>query len=170
MYECGLLNELKKYGCPHIVGSYRMGLMAWNDLDIDVENNGMSLDKLHQLTKYIIDTFHPTWYEAKEERNEENKLVYFQGFEMYIEDELWNVDLWFFDLETICKAEQYCDSIIQQTSKSPALKEIIINIKQKLIEQKLYSFDKYKSMDIYDAVLNQGIKSVDEFLNLYAEK
>ena len=44
LYKCGLLDELKKYGCPHIIGSYRMDMMAWNDLDIDVENSGMSLE------------------------------------------------------------------------------------------------------------------------------
>ena len=43
LYECGLLDELNKYGTPHIIGSYRMDLMAWNDLDIDIENGNMSL-------------------------------------------------------------------------------------------------------------------------------
>ncbi len=37
LYQCGLLKELKKYGCPHIIGSYRMDMMAWNELDINVE-------------------------------------------------------------------------------------------------------------------------------------
>lgn len=44
-----------------------MDMMAWNDLDIDVENDKMSLDKLYSLTDYIIKTFHPVWYEAKQE-------------------------------------------------------------------------------------------------------
>ena len=39
LYDCGLLEELKKYGNPHIIGSYRMDLMACNDLDIDIEND-----------------------------------------------------------------------------------------------------------------------------------
>ena len=44
LYECGLLSELKEYGAPHMIGSYRMDMMAWNDLDIDIENDGMGCD------------------------------------------------------------------------------------------------------------------------------
>jgi len=39
LYDMGLLCELKKYGTPHIIGSCRMDMMAWNDLDIDIEND-----------------------------------------------------------------------------------------------------------------------------------
>ncbi len=84
LYHCGLLEELNKYGTPHIIGSYRMDMMAWNDLDIDIENETMSLDKLHHLSQFIIDKFHPTWYEAKEEINSENKTVWFQGLKPYL--------------------------------------------------------------------------------------
>ena len=81
LYEFGLLKKLEELGAPHIIGSYRMDMMVWNDLDIDIENNGMSLDKLYELSSFILNTFHPTWYEAKEETNEEGKIVWFHGFE-----------------------------------------------------------------------------------------
>ena len=38
LYEFGLLKRLEMIGEPHIIGSYRMDMMAWNDLDIDIEN------------------------------------------------------------------------------------------------------------------------------------
>ena len=38
LYNSGLLTELEKYGRPHIIGSCRMDMMAWNDIDIDIEN------------------------------------------------------------------------------------------------------------------------------------
>lgn len=50
-------------GKAHIIGSYRMDMMAWNDLDIDIENDAMSLDKIYELSTFIINTFHPVWYE-----------------------------------------------------------------------------------------------------------
>lgn len=65
LYDFGLLNELKKYGTPYIVGSYAMDLMAWNDLDIYVSNESMSTEKLYNSTYFILKTFHPVWYEAK---------------------------------------------------------------------------------------------------------
>lgn len=64
LYDLGLLNELNKYGKAHIIGSVRMNLMAWNDLDIDVKNDSMSLEKLHQLTNYILNNFNPTFLDV----------------------------------------------------------------------------------------------------------
>lgn len=165
LYEFGLLKKLEELGVPHIIGSYCMDMMAWNDLDIDIENNGMSLDKLYELSSFILNTFHPTWYEAKEETNEEGKIVWFHGFETMITGELWNIDLWFFDKETIVNAEKYCDDIALRASEIQ--KERIIRIKEELIARNLYSFEKYKSLDVYKAVLENNVEDVDGFLKLY---
>ncbi len=73
LHETGLCQELKKYGEPHPIGSYRMDMMVYNDLDIDIQNDSMTLEKLHSLTLYILTTFRPTWYEAREEINDEAK-------------------------------------------------------------------------------------------------
>lgn len=162
LYTANLLDELKKYGSPHIIGSYRMGMMAWNDLDIDIENSAMSIDKLYQLTEWIINTFKPIWYEAKEEITDDGKTVWFHGFETNITGELWNVDLWFFDKDTIEAAEKYCDEIAEKASDTQ--KKQIIEIKQELIARKLYSFDKFTSMDVYSAVIDNGVTCIDDFL------
>lgn len=165
LYEFGLLKKIEEIGPAHIIGSYRMDMMAWNDLDIDIENNNMALEKLYELSMYIINTFHPLWYEAKEEINSDKKKVWFHGFETVITGELWNVDLWFFDKETIKKAEFYGDNIASKTSQTQ--KEIIIKIKNDLITRRLYSFEKYKSIDVYKAVLENNVKNIDEFLALF---
>ena len=134
LYEFGLLKKLEELGVPHIIGSYRMDMMAW--------------------------------YEAKEEINEEGKLVWFHGFETMITGELWNIDLWFFDRETITNAESYSDEIAQRTSQIQ--KDRIIQIKEELIARDLYSFEKYKSLDVYKAVLENDVVDVEGFLKLYA--
>lgn len=165
LYEFGLLKKLEEMGVPHIIGSYQMDMMAWNDLDVDIENDGMSLGKLYELSTFILGTFHPIWYEAKEEINEEGKRVWFHGFETMIAGELWNVDLWFFDKETIANAEKYCDDIAQRTSQ--VQKDRIVQIKEALIDRDLYSFEKYKSLDVYKAVLENDVVDVEEFLKLF---
>ena len=165
LYEFGLLKKIEQIGKAHIIGSYRMNMMAWNDLDIDIENDAMSLDKMYELSTFIINTFHPVWYEAKEEVNDDGKRVWFHGFETMITGEMWNIDLWFFDKETISNAERYCDDITQNTSQTQ--KDIIINIKNELILRGLYSFEQYKSIDVYKAVLENGVKNIDEFLILF---
>ena len=165
LYEFGLFKKLEEIGVPHIIGSYRMDMMAWNDLDIDIENYEMTMDKLYELSSFILNTFHPTWYEAKEEINEEGKRVWFHGFETVITGELWNIDLWFFDRETIADAERYCDDIAQRTSQIQ--KDRTVQIKEELIARGLYSFEKYKSLDVYKAVLENDVSDVEEFLQLF---
>lgn len=166
LYEFGLFEKLQELGAPHIIGSYRMNMMAWNDLDIDIENENMSLEKLYPLSSFIMTTFHPVWYEAKEELTPDGKRVWFQGFETRITGELWNIDLWFFDKEEIRNAENYCDHIAAKTDLTQ--KKIIVDIKKKLIEQGLYSFEQYKSMDVYNAVVENNVKNVEEFLALFS--
>ena len=168
LYEFGLLEKIEELGVPHIIGSYRMDMMAWNDLDIDIENEEMSLEKLYELSAFILDKFHPIWYEAKEEVNEEGKTVWFHGFETMITGELWNIDLWFFDKETIHNAIRYCDNITQNANEIQ--KERIIQIKEDLIARDLYSFEKYKSIDVYKAVLERDVADVEEFLKKELEQ
>lgn len=163
--DCGLLTELTKYGTVHPIGSYRMDMMAWNDLDLDVENDGMSLEKLYGLTAFILKTFHPVWYEAKQEIAPDGKTVWFHGFETMITGELWNVDIWFFDKEKIEATVKYCDSIALRTT--PEQKQQIVAIKEELIRRGLYSFETYRSVDVYRAVTELGITTPEQFLSQY---
>lgn len=163
LYDFGLLNELKNYGTPYIVGSYAMDLMAWNDLDIYVSNESMSTEKLYELTSFILNTFHPVWYEAKKEVSD-GKTVWFHGFETKILGELYNVDVWFFDKDTITKTLDFSMNIKQKLLVNPELKEIVINIKQTLIANEQYGFDKFSSMDVYKAVFEDNIRSYKEFI------
>lgn len=165
--ETGLLAELSKYGKVHPIGSYRMDIMAWNDIDIDVRNDTMSLEKLYELTRYVLDVFHPVWYEAKEEVTDEGKTVWFHGWEAVIDGELWNFDIWFFDMETIAEAEEFCDGISAKLTAEPEKKAVIAQIKRELIERGMYSFGQYHSMDVYRAVLELGITSADEMIRDY---
>ncbi len=170
LYRRGLLDILKPYGTPHIIGSYRMDLMAWNDLDIDIENNEMSLEKLYRLSNSILHRFRPVWYEAKETENEERNHVWFHGFETLVEGELWNIDLWFFDKKTIFQAEAYCDAVSAHVKETPAMKDMIIDLKKALIAKQLYTFEQFTSMDVYDAVLHQHLYTVEDFLAHYTRR
>ncbi|MCH5351015.1 MAG: hypothetical protein J1F39_03495 [Clostridiales bacterium] len=167
LYEFGLFDELSKIGVPHIIGSYKMDVMAANDVDIDVENDKMSLEKLHELTAFILKTFNPTWYEAKQEVDDIGNTVWFHGFEFIIEDELFNVDVWFFDREAIKRAENYYDKISSQATDGQ--KNTIIALKRELIARGLYKPDMYTSMHVYEAVLEKNVVDIERFLRLYKE-
>lgn len=133
-------------------------------------NPGMSREKLYQLTSFVLDVFHPLWYEAKEEVNDEGKRVWFHGFHVLIDDELWNVDLWFFDTETITKAEAYCDGISSAVQKFPVYRERIFRIKDALRKKGLYGFYQYSSMDVYRAVLELGVQDSEELIAKFEKK
>lgn len=57
--ETGLLERLGEIGAPHVIGSYKMDMMAWNDLDIDVENTNMSIEKLYEAYGLYYQGFSP---------------------------------------------------------------------------------------------------------------
>ena len=76
----GLLDILREYGEPHVIGSSSMDLMAWPDLDIDVIPDSMTIEKLHRLTRTLLERFSPLWYEGKKEVNDEAKRCGFRGW------------------------------------------------------------------------------------------
>ena len=128
--------------------------------------HGMDLEKLYRLTGFVMDAFHPVWYEAREETDGGAKTVWFQGFEAMIDGEKWNFDLWFFDRESIEKAETLCDDIAARAT--PAQRESITEMKRGLLARGLYSFEKFRSMDVYRAVLEENIQTIEGFLERYA--
>lgn len=167
LYELGLAEILEKYGEIHPVGSYAIDAMVWNDLDIDVVNDSMTLEKLHKLTAEILERFKPVWYEAKREVNADGKTVYFHGFEFYLDGELWNTDIWFFDRETVQTAEDFCRSVKLSLDSEPIKKDAVRLIKLELIESGLYNYNPYTSMDVYRAVIDDGVTDIEEFLARY---
>ena len=167
LHEHGLLSILREYGEPHVIGSSTMDLMAWPDLDIDVIPDSMTIGKLHRLTCTLLERFSPLWYEGKEEVNDEGRTVWFQGLETMITGTRWNIDIWFFDRDTVEKAESYCAGIREAVQKNPAHREAILHLKRELIARGLYSFEAYCSMDVYRAVLECGITDIDTFLRAY---
>lgn len=164
LYNLGLLDELKKYGTPHIIGSYLIDAMAWNDLDIDVTNENMSIENLYQLTTAILNKYSPIWYEAKQEITPEGKTVYFHGFETMILGDLWNIDIWFFDDKTIKKAVEFCEEVKMELKLDSIKRNAVIQIKKDLRTKGLYSAEQYTSMDVYKAVLKNQITTTEEFL------
>lgn len=159
-----LIDKLEKIGKTSVVGSLKMGLMVSNDIDTDVDNASMSIEQLYEFTRYVLKEFHPTWHEAKEEINDVEEKVWFHGFEAIIDGELWNFDIWFLNREIIKKAERYCEQIIEQVSANKEAKERIIFLKEQLIARDLYSFNKFTSIDVYKAVLENDVSDIETFL------
>lgn len=54
MYNHGLLKLLQKYGDIYIVGSYRMEIMTWNDIDFYLDQSGLDAQNYYGLSSDII--------------------------------------------------------------------------------------------------------------------
>ena len=165
MYNHGLLKILQKYGDVYIVGSYRMEIMTWNDLDFYMDKSNLNAQSYYYLTSDIIREMKPSHFNG--ELNIENELA-FLGFETRISGDRWNIDIWWKDKSEIDDSMAYAHNIICQINENPELKNVVIKIKQDLIIRGLYGFDKgkkhYHSKEIYDAVFNQGILTTEHFL------
>ena len=166
MYNHGLLKLLKKYGDVHIVGSYRMGIMTWNDIDFYMDKSGLNTQNYYNLTSDIVKEMMPSCFNG--EINIKNGMA-FMGFETKISEERWNIDIWWKDKAEIDNSLAYANDIVQLIQKRPELKEAVMKIKQELIMRGLYGFDKgkkhYHSKEIYDAVFNEGIVTTEQFLH-----
>ena len=165
MYNCGLLKLLQKYGDVYIVGSYKMGIMTWNDIDFYMDKSSLNEQNYYSLTSDIVKEMMPSRFNG--EINIKSELA-FLGFETKISDERWNIDIWWKDKAEIDNSIAYSNDIIQLMQKRPELKDAVMKIKQELIMRGLYGFDKgkkhYHSKEIYDAVFNGGIVTTEQFL------
>lgn len=163
--ETDLLSILRKYGEPFLTGSFHMDMMAWNDLDIylcaDADAAGM-----YALMADINTCLQPIRLEGMVQP-EQKRLFY--SAETLFRSDRWNVDIWVKTREEIQESLSFCASVLLRVQNNPELKEIILAIKRRLISMQLYGFDKhharhYHSMDIYSAVLNEGVRTPEEFL------
>lgn len=169
LYKYNLFDELSKYNKVYFIGSYRMDLMIWNDLDLYVDNVDVKMSDIYKIIDFIIIKFKPIWFEAKEGR-ENNKKYYFIGFETNIFDKLWNIDIRFICKSDINESITYCENISTIAKNDTNIKNAINNIKLQLIDDDNYSYDKYTSIDVYNAVINKGIRNINEFYSMYNEK
>lgn len=162
LHGLGLISILQSYGQPTVTGSYYLDLMVWRDLDLYVTIDLMTRTQLYELVHVICSKFQPRWIEAKEEKGFPPGCVlsYFLGFETEIVgDGLWNVDIWFVNEEYIRERQAYLDRILSASSVD---RQIIYHIKQELCELPEYG-QCYFSVDVYDSVLDGGVRTVGEF-------
>ena len=163
--KTNLLDVLRRHGIPFITGSYFMNTMAWNDLDLYLQP-GVNFDP-YAMAAELNAALRPFRFEGFVNENGT-----FYGCETSITGERWNIDLWIRNAEKIEESIAYCNDLLKKMDRLPGSHEAILSIKTELIQRGMYGFDKhpsrhYHSQDIYSAVLNDGVRSTDEFLHRY---
>ncbi|MEI7463436.1 MAG: hypothetical protein WCK03_03515 [Candidatus Taylorbacteria bacterium] len=161
-----LLQILEKFGQIRIVGSYAAGLMMHGDIDIhilrdkefskqetlDIFNEIVALTKFNSY--YIGD-----WNDSNV--HPEFPYGYYIGLKTRIGDIKWKIDMWFL---SIAEQERFDKENMDVTklTLSDEQREAILTFKKYRQENNI----KISGQEIYELVINKGVKKLDEFKRL----
>jgi hypothetical protein len=162
----GLREILTEYGEINIVGSYALRLMAWRDLDIHLVREHIERKSFFELGGRIANLLNPHRMHYRDQT-----IISTEGLPaglywgVYLGDErdgAWKIDIWMTDSNDF-RATRECTERINRRL-SVANRRTIIDIKTACWRHPQYRKG-FSSVDIYDAVLDHGVNSIDEFWN-----
>jgi len=171
--ELDLVRLLSNDGPVRLHGSSVLGLMTWRDIDISVSSPRLSIERAYEVmapllthprvrqVRYLNESgfFNPTGL-LRDERYF-FMVLYDSGAESD-----WKIDISFW-LEEGVRSEPIHDMIEQKLTAETRL--IILRIKDVWWRQPSYR-QEVSSVDIYDAVLQHGVCTLDEFDQYLVER
>jgi hypothetical protein len=171
LYDYGLLEILKKYGKPIIQGSYSLDLMTWRDLDILLEMERMDIRNFFSLGLDIVTKLRPRKMSYRNELIGKTsglpKGLYWGIYTLLTFPAEWKIDIWAMDADQTksrCKEFENLKSKISEENRP-----IILMIKNHYCNNPKYRGD-FFSIDIYKSVIEENVKSVEEFSKWLKEK
>lgn len=156
--ELQLIEKWSKIGTCHLVGAAAYDLIVSPDIDFETFSDEIHPEHIMQELAPLVANpnvielkYHD--YSKMDFNGHYFKLIYKeQGTE-------WTIDMWLFSTN---KEGALSRDMVPLMNKylTNTSREIILDIKEALIEKKL----EFSSIFIYQAVLEYGIKNIDEFL------
>ncbi|MGI8968202.1 MAG: hypothetical protein ACR2GA_03760 [Chloroflexota bacterium] len=171
--ELDVMAVLSRMGQTSIVGSLALGLMVWRDIDIEVQCERLNSDLAFQAVRPLIShsgvyrlTYHdwtgsratPDWPEG-----------YYWGVRYQpLASEEWKLDIWLLPAGTVRRTG---GALIESLTASLTDESRSAILQLKDIWRHLPTYrDTVLSTDIYDAVLNHGIRTADDFDRYLTER
>ena len=160
----GLRELLAEYGRPHLSGSYSLHLMTWRDLDIylamEVVDRGRFLDLGARLGEAVAARRLSFTDHLNFPATEPVRGLYWGVQTDFLDAGGWKLDVW--GVSTIECADRlaHCQAIAARLGDRE--RHAILRIKQHVCRHPDYRAT-ITSQHIYDAVLDAGVASVDEF-------
>ena len=145
LHEKGLLDLLRSFGTPHVSGSYALDLMTWRDLDIYLEVEELKENRFFSLGGQLAslpDGLYWGIYLGNERKG------------------AWKIDIWAVHSAECKRLLDYCAAIQGKLDEQKATQ--ILAIKSRCWQDPEYRRS-YSSMDIYTAVLEEGIRDYEGF-------
>lgn len=167
LLESGLRDLLDAFGEVHITGSYVLELMTWRDLDIHIVREDLDQSAFFRLGRDIAALLRPHRMHFRDET-----IVRTSGLPrglywgVYLGDEragAWKIDVWTTSRADFEPSRRFTARLLERLT--PERRETILAIKSACWRDPDYRKG-FSSADIYNAVLDQGVKTVDEFSRL----
>ena len=164
LLDKGLREVLATYGEAHVVGSYSMKLMAWRDLDVHLVMQPLDRKTFFELGGRLAALLTPERVHYRDETEGRSAgLPNGLYWGVYLGDErqgAWKLDIWATDARGLDRVVSYCRGIERRLSVST--RETILMIKSQCWQHAEYRRS-FASGDIYEAVLDHGVRSVESF-------
>lgn len=164
MTERGLLDILASVGTPTVVGSVRMGLMVWPDIDITVSTKGEpELGLTLEVIRRLMTEARVRRLNIKDRRGEPMDALpagIYIGPDIEHDGLAWQVDIWLADEKLTPERLAFADRIVAQLTDER--RRAILAIKQVAAASDVYHRG-VSSTDIYAAVLEHGVATPEEF-------
>ncbi len=171
--ETGILDIFAKYGeVSPIGGSYDYGLMVYPDLDMDIISDQLSKSDFVGLAGDLLASNFIRKVSVVDNVAFTGTKVgmpkgYWLGIEIPFEGDKWGIDLW---LQTHEWANKFDEDFDNYKAKLSGISQeqiaAILSIKYHLIRLGKYGKNGSMSFNVYDAVLDNGILSFEDFLSL----
>ena len=158
-----------------IGGSYDYGLMVYPDLDMDVISGNVTKQEYVALVSDVLSSEYVRKVSTVNNVDFTGKRPgmpkgYWLGIEIPFEGEKWGIDVWLQKHEWAKKfAEEQVNYKTKLSNISQEQKSAILSIKYHLIRMGVYGKNNYMSFNVYDAVLENEILTIEDFLKLNRE-
>jgi hypothetical protein len=171
--ETGIADICAKYGeVSPIGGSYDYGLMMYPDLDTDIMSDKLTKKDYVNLASDLLSSSF-----IRKVSSVDNVAFtgtrpgmpkgYWLGIEIPFEGDKWGIDLWLQTHEWANKFdEDFDDYKAKLTGISQEQIAAILSIKYHLIRLGRYGKHGFMSFNVYDAVLDKGVLSFEDFLSV----
>ena len=169
--KTNILGLFAKYGeLSSIGGSYEYNLMVYPDLDIGVVAPSVKKDDFASLVGELTASEYVRKIGTADTVNFEpvhpgrRPKGYWIGLEVPFEEDRWGIDCWVQQPEWVSDSEDtYAGRLL--VLEQPG-QDAILLIKYDLIRRGVYGKTVF-SVDVYDAVLNEDVRTVTEFNKLH---
>jgi hypothetical protein len=162
----GILRILEGFGMPHVSGSYELELMTWRDLDIYVEVPAPDRARFLELGLEMGRALLPRKLSFTDHLNfpaTEPVIGLYWGIQTdHLERGGWKLDIWGVTPEVCAERLRHGRSL--RSRMTPETRLAILAIKDEVCRLPGYR-KTITSQDIYDAVLERGLKTAREFLD-----